>query len=74
MQLVSVWFNLNSLKAISFKRTFLGCMRNVFFVRQLDILEITFCFRFKVMYLGETNGNLSETKFSTLSQIEKTFT
>ena len=26
------------------------------------------------MYLGETNGNLSETKFSTLSQIEKTFT
>ena len=31
--LVLVWFNLNSLKAISFKGRFPGCMKNVFFVR-----------------------------------------
>ena len=60
--LVLVWVNLNSLKAISFKRRFPGRMRNVFYVRQLDIFEITVWFRFNVMYLGENNGNLSETK------------
>ena len=59
--LVSVWVNLNSLKAISFKGRFPGCMRNAFYVRQLDIFEIIFWFRFNVMYLGENNGNLSET-------------
>ena len=31
--LVLVWVNLNSLKAISFKGRFPGCMRNVFYVR-----------------------------------------
>ena len=30
---VLVWVNLNSLKAVSFKARFLGCMRNVFYVR-----------------------------------------
>ena len=37
-------------------------MRNVFYVRQLDILEIIFWFSFNVVYFGENNGNLSETK------------
>ena len=54
--------NLNSLKGISFKGRFPGCMSNVFYVRQLDILKIIFWFSFNVMYLGENNGNLSETK------------
>ena len=75
--LVVVWVNVNSLKAISFKGRFPGCMRNVFYVRQLDILDIIFPFSFNVMYLGENNGNLSETKkcflFPTLSQNEKIF-
>ena len=60
--LILVWVNLNSLKAISFKGGFPGCMRNVFYVRQLDILEIIFWFSFNVVYFGENNGNLSETK------------
>ena len=29
----------------------------------LDILEIIFYFNFNVMYLGENNGNISETTF-----------
>ena len=57
-----MWFDLNSLKAISFKGRFLGCMRTVFYVRQLHILEIIFWFSVNVMYLGENNGNLSEAK------------
>ena len=52
-------------------------MRNLHYVRQLDILETIFWFSFNVMYLGENNGNLSETKkcylFPTLSQNEKIF-
>ena len=40
-------------------------------------MEIIFWFRFNVMYLGENNGNLRETKksflFPTLSQNEKNF-
>ena len=55
-------------------------MRNVFYVRQLDISVIIFWFSFNAMYLGENNGNLSETKkgflsarFPTLSQNEKLF-
>ena len=74
--LVLVWINLNSLKAISFKGRFPGCMRNVFYVRWLDIFVIIFWFSFNAMYLGENNGNLSETKkmlFPTLSQNEKIF-
>ena len=37
-------------------------MRNVFYVRQLDILVIIFWFSFHAMSPGENNGNLSETK------------
>ena len=52
-------------------------MRNVFYVRSLDNLEVIFWFSFNAMYLRENNGNLSETKkcylFSTLSQNEKIF-
>ena len=52
-------------------------MKNVFYVRQLDIFEIIFWFCFNVMYLGENSGNLNETKkrylFPTLSQNEKIF-
>ena len=73
--LVLVWVNLNSLKAISFKRKFPGCMRNVFYVR--FVLEIIFWFSSNVIYLSENNGNLSETKkcflFPTLSQNENIF-
>ena len=69
--------NLNSLKAISFKGRFPGCMRIVFYARQLDILEIILWFSFIVMFLRENNVNLSEAKkwflFPTLSQKEKTF-
>ena len=80
LALVSV--NLNSLKAISFKGRFPGCLRNVFYVRWLDILVIIFWLSFNAMYLGENNGNLSEPKkmfslssarFPTLSQNEKIF-
>ena len=52
-------------------------MRNVFYVRWLDILEIAFWFSFNVMYFSENNGNLNETKkyfiFPTLSENEKIF-
>ena len=57
-------------------------MRNVFYDRKLDILVIIFWFSFNAMYLGENNGNLSETKkkmfslsarFPTLPQNEKIF-
>ena len=65
------------MKAISFEGIFAGCMRNVFYVRQLDILEVIFWFSFNAMYLGENKGNLSETKkrfsFPILSQNEKIF-
>ena len=65
------------LKAISFKRRFPGCIKNVFYVRELDILVIIFWFSSNAMYLGKNNGNLSETKkcflFPTLSQNEKMF-
>ena len=75
--LVLLWVNLNSLKAISFKGRFPGCMSNVFYVRQIDILEIIIWFSFNVMYLGEKHCNVSETKkcflFPTLSQNEKIF-
>ena len=76
MWLVLGWVNINSLKAISSKGRFPRCMRNVFYVRQFDILQIIFWFSFNVMYLGENNGNLRETKyylFSTLSQNKKIF-
>ena len=43
-------------------------MRNVFYVRQLDILEIVFWFSFNVMSPCENNGNLSETKSIIYSQ------
>ena len=66
--LVLVWVNLNSLKAISFKGRFPGCMSNPFYIRWLDILEIIFWFSFNVMYLDENNGNLSETKNAIYSQ------
>ena len=50
-------------------------MRNVFYVRWLDIFVIICWFSFSAMYLGENNGNLSETKkcfvFPALSQNEK---
>ena len=56
-------------------------MRNVFYVRQLDILVITFWFSFNAMNLGENNGNPSEKKnmlslsarFPAISQNEKNF-
>ena len=56
-------------------------MRNVFYVRQLDILVITFWFSFNAMNLGENNGNLSEKKnmlslsarFPAIFQNEKIF-
>ena len=57
-----MWVNLNSLKGISFKERFPGCVRNVFYVRSLDILVIMFWFSFNALYLGENNVNLSETK------------
>ena len=60
--LILVWVNLNSLKVISFKGRFPGCTSNVIYVRQLDIMAITFWFSFNAMYLVENNGNLSETK------------
>ena len=55
--------------------------KNLFYVRQLDILVIIFWFSFNAMYLGENNGNLSEakknvffvSKFPNLSQNEKIF-
>ena len=75
-----MWVNLNSLKVISFKGRFPGCMRNVLYVRKLDISIIIFWLSFNAMYLGENNGNLSETKkyflsacFPTLSQNEEIF-
>ena len=71
--LVLLRVNLNSLKAISFKGRFPGCMGNVFYV--INILEIILWFSFNVMYLGENHCNLSETKkcflFPALSQNEK---
>ena len=56
-------------------------MMNVFYVRQLDIFVIIFWFNFNAMYLGENNGNRSDTKkmfslsarFPILSQNEKIF-
>ena len=57
-----MWVNLNSLKGISFKGTFPGCVKTVFYVRSLDILVIIFRFSFNAIYLGENNVNLSETK------------
>ena len=66
--LALVWVNLSSLKGISFKRRFLGCVRNVFYVRQLNILVIIFWFSFNALYLGENNVNLSETKKCFLCQ------
>ena len=60
--------NLNSLKAISFKGRFPGCMRIAFYARQLDILEIIFWFSFIVMFLCENNVNLSEAKNDFYSQ------
>ena len=75
--LALVWINLNSLKAISFKGKFSGCMRNVFYVRQLHILVIIFRFSFNGMHLDENNDHLSETKkcflSPTRSQNEKIF-
>ena len=75
--LVLLWVNLNSLKAISFKGRFPGCVNNVFYVRQINILEIILWFSFNVMYLGENHCNLIETKkcflLPTLSQNEKIF-
>ena len=59
---------INSLKAICFKGRFPECMRNVFYVRQLDISVIIFWFSFNAMYLGENNGNLRETKKCFLCQ------
>ena len=72
-----MWVNLNSLKTISFRERFPGCMRNVFYVRWLDILVITILLSFNAMYLGENNSNISDTKnifpFPTLFQNEKIF-
>ena len=67
--LVLLLVNLNSLKAFSFKGRFPGCMSNAFYVRQIDILEDILWFSFNVMYLGENNCNLSETKNVFFSQI-----
>ena len=50
--LAPVWLNLNSLKAIPFKGRFPGCMRNVFYVRYLDIFEIIFWFRFNMICIS----------------------
>ena len=52
----------NSFKANYFERRFPGCIRSVFYVRELDILVIIFWFSFNAMCLGKNNGNVGGTK------------